>query len=227
MQIGTGKQGVLIGEYSFYKPESPDDTKSPGTICDGDAADKNRVIGWMEPAAPHASWIIYFTQQDDAVIYRQRNMNGEVVSGPLRLAATGKNYEKTGEELRDLRNAVHHYFNDPNPENEKTLRVLMYGNIPFTLTSLDKNYHDRVVFYGPHACDKCAVLICKMGREFGTDSFDYPQGPIYPNAKWIPHVCQQADIEKVNGLRALGWGPINDQPYCGEPSPAYKVTPSE
>lgn len=199
MQIGTGKQGVLIGEYGFHRIVPPKAIDHCGVVVDGDSTDKNRVIGWMEPACTIASWIVFVTQQGDAIIHRQRDMDGDAVDDPIRLSATGKNYDKEAQAFSDLRLAVHGYLNSPNCETENKLRVLMYGE--------PSAKNESVVYYGPHACDKCAVLICKMGREFGTDSFDYPQGPIYPNAKWIPHVCQQADIEKVNGLRALGWGP--------------------
>jgi hypothetical protein len=47
----------------------------------------------------------------------------------------------------------------------------------------------RIVYYGPHACQNCGVLICKMGFEFGGNAFTYPEGPIYPNTEWHPHVC--------------------------------------
>jgi len=47
----------------------------------------------------------------------------------------------------------------------------------------------RVVYYGPHSCENCGGMICKMGREFGGTSFSYPEGPIYPNTEWHPHVC--------------------------------------
>jgi hypothetical protein len=47
----------------------------------------------------------------------------------------------------------------------------------------------RITYYGPHACDNCGALICRMGFEFGGNRFDYPSGPIYPNTEWNPHVC--------------------------------------
>ncbi len=47
----------------------------------------------------------------------------------------------------------------------------------------------RIIYYGPHACQNCGVLICKMGHEFGGNAFTYPDGPIYPNTEWHPHVC--------------------------------------
>ncbi len=47
----------------------------------------------------------------------------------------------------------------------------------------------RIIYYGPHACENCGVLICKMGHNFGGNAFTYPEGPIYPNTEWHAHVC--------------------------------------
>jgi hypothetical protein len=58
---------------------------------------------------------------------------------------------------------------------------------------------ESIVYYGPHACENCyqdalpgqpkpAVMICKAAREQGGEEFDYPEGPIYPNTVWQPHV---------------------------------------
>ena len=47
----------------------------------------------------------------------------------------------------------------------------------------------RIIYYGPHACENCGEVVCKMGKEFGGNSFDYPNTPIYPNTEWHPHVC--------------------------------------
>lgn len=33
-----------------------------------------------------------------------------------------------------------------------------------------------------------------MGAEFGGNSFNQPQGPIYPNTEWHVHVCDAWDI---------------------------------
>jgi hypothetical protein len=49
--------------------------------------------------------------------------------------------------------------------------------------------NSRIIYYGPHECGNCGVLICKMGYEFGGNAFTYPSGPIYPNTEWHPHVC--------------------------------------
>lgn len=47
----------------------------------------------------------------------------------------------------------------------------------------------RIVYYGPHECSNCGVMIAKMGHQFGGNAFTYPSGPIYPNTEWHPHVC--------------------------------------
>src|SRR5438105_1294622 len=47
---------------------------------------------------------------------------------------------------------------------------------------------DTRTFYGPHACATCGALICKASREEGGEEFDYPEGLIYPNTVWRPHV---------------------------------------
>lgn len=49
--------------------------------------------------------------------------------------------------------------------------------------------NSRIIYYGPHDCERCGVTICKMGHEFGWNAFTYPEGPIYPNTEWHPHVC--------------------------------------
>ncbi len=47
----------------------------------------------------------------------------------------------------------------------------------------------KVVYYGPHPCPICGVLVARMGDEFGGSSFTYPDGPIYPNTEWHVHAC--------------------------------------
>src|ERR1700685_3688143 len=49
--------------------------------------------------------------------------------------------------------------------------------------------NSKIIYYGPHPCDNCGVLVAKMGHEFGGNAFTYPDGPIYPNTEWHPHVC--------------------------------------
>lgn len=64
--------------------------------------------------------------------------------------------------------------------------------------------HDpSLVYYGPHACADCysdlpldavrpAVMIAKLSFEQGGQAFDYPDGPIYPNTVWTPHVHRRS-----------------------------------
>jgi hypothetical protein len=47
---------------------------------------------------------------------------------------------------------------------------------------------DDIVYYGPHACGVCGVMIVKAAREQGGAEYDAPSGPIYPNTRWRPHV---------------------------------------
>ena len=49
--------------------------------------------------------------------------------------------------------------------------------------------NSKIAYYGPHTCENCGVLIVKMGTEWGGTAFTNPEGPIYPNTEWHPHVC--------------------------------------
>lgn len=60
--------------------------------------------------------------------------------------------------------------------------------------------NSRIIYYGPHACNNCGVLICKMAHEFGGNAFTYPDGPIYPNTEWYPHVCDPKVAKKYMGI---------------------------
>ena len=57
---------------------------------------------------------------------------------------------------------------------------------------------DNRVFYGPHNCKDCGDLICKASRTQGGESFNYPEGPIYPNTTWVRHNC---DLNKATDER--------------------------
>lgn len=176
MQIGHGKQGILIGEYGMSRPEglfSSDECKA-SVVSDSSSPDKNRLLGWIEPAQSMGSWIIWFTAQGDAVIYQHREPNGATFGEPIRLKGNGEG-------------------NDDEHHPRTALR-------PST------------IFYGPFACDKCAARICRTARASGGEEFTYPDGPIYPNTEWAPHVCLQGDVEKVNGLLSKGWRPPTDGP---------------
>ena len=56
----------------------------------------------------------------------------------------------------------------------------------------------RIIYYGPHPCDDCGGLICRVSLEQGGDKFDYPEGPIYPNTVWRPHSCKINEKENDN-----------------------------
>lgn len=62
--------------------------------------------------------------------------------------------------------------------------------------------NSKIVYYGPHSCENCGVEIVKMGREFGGTAFTNPEGPIYPNTEWYPHVCDPALVKKHLGSNA-------------------------
>ena len=64
--------------------------------------------------------------------------------------------------------------------------------------------NSKIVYYGPHSCDNCGIAIAKMGFEWGGTSFTYPEGPIYPNSEWHPHVC---DPRNVSARKALAGVP--------------------
>lgn len=48
---------------------------------------------------------------------------------------------------------------------------------------------DSRTFYGPHDCFSCGRKICKASNQEGGESFDYPDGPVYPNTQWNRHNC--------------------------------------
>jgi len=56
--------------------------------------------------------------------------------------------------------------------------------------------NSKIIYYGPHSCENCGVLIVKMGREWGGTAFTNPEGPIYPNSEWHPHVCDPYLVRK-------------------------------
>ena len=71
MQIGKGKQGVLIGEY-------PDGIHSK---------DGNAVIGYVQPACKNPQWILWFTKIGDGILHTRREPSGAVVDDPIHLNA--------------------------------------------------------------------------------------------------------------------------------------------
>jgi hypothetical protein len=52
----------------------------------------------------------------------------------------------------------------------------------------------RVIFYGPHGCDRCGRMIAKASLEQGGRAYNYPSGNIYPNTEWEPHVCSRTGM---------------------------------
>jgi hypothetical protein len=52
--------------------------------------------------------------------------------------------------------------------------------------------NSKIIYYGPHTCENCGVLIVRMGTEWGGTAFTNPEGSIFPNTEWHPHVCDQA-----------------------------------
>lgn len=60
--------------------------------------------------------------------------------------------------------------------------------------------NSKIVYYGPHGCERCGALICRMGFEWGGNAFTYPEGLIYPNTEWHVHVCDPKRPLKVQTL---------------------------
>jgi hypothetical protein len=126
MQIGKGKQGVLIGEYGFSRPQ---DKKT-------DTADGGGTLGWIEPACDNPQWILWFDPKGDAVLYTERETGleskyhdqdclyrkgvnypctcggpkeehqGAVVGEPIRLFARTKLETKQQKEIKRLKDEV-------------------------------------------------------------------------------------------------------------------------
>lgn len=59
--------------------------------------------------------------------------------------------------------------------------------------------NSKIVYYGPHECSNCGILIAKMGAEWGGTAFTYPDPTdhIYPNTEWHPHVCDQSRVKRI------------------------------
>jgi hypothetical protein len=62
----------------------------------------------------------------------------------------------------------------------------------------------EVIFYGPHPCHSCGVIVCKTSVEHGGMAFDYPSEPIYPNTNWAQHVCRtEPNAQEIAALRRV------------------------
>jgi hypothetical protein len=63
--------------------------------------------------------------------------------------------------------------------------------------------NSKIVYYGPHACGNCGALIVKAGTEWGGAVFTAPEGPIYPNTEWHPHICDPVAVRLMNAKRGV------------------------
>lgn len=86
------------------------------------------------------------------------------------------------------------------------MSVLVADNLLTQETNMSKHSlsfrSSRIVYYGPHPCENCGVLIVKMSPESGGNAFTAPEGPIYPNTEWHVHVCDPADVYVRKGTEA-------------------------
>lgn len=80
MQIGNGKQGVLIGEYCAPSGKSENE--------ESNWLDSNPVLGYIEPACDKPQWILWFMKNGDALLYTKREYGNSSRGGP--------NHECTG-----------------------------------------------------------------------------------------------------------------------------------
>ena len=89
---------------------------------------------------------------------------------------------------------------------------------------------DTRIFYGPHDCSSCGRKICKASVQEGGESFDYPEGPIYPNTQWNRHNCIPQACRPPSGVGpkweskgwssasvTYGWGPEAKTVYLIHP----------
>lgn len=77
MQIGKGKQGVLVGEYGGPRGET-------------NGKDSNPCLGYIEPAGDKPRWILWFYKNGDAILYTERGPTGAVIGEPVRIKARTK-----------------------------------------------------------------------------------------------------------------------------------------
>lgn len=86
MQIGHGKEGVLIGEYGMTRDtylEKPTNIKNPSEVI----PDTNPVLGYIEPACDNAQWILWFMADGSAILHQKREPTGGVLDYPIRIKA--------------------------------------------------------------------------------------------------------------------------------------------
>jgi hypothetical protein len=77
MQIGYGKQGVIIGEYGCAR----------SALKIGEPKDGMGMLGWIEPACDNPQWIMWFDKNGNAVLYTERESAGAAVGKQIRLKA--------------------------------------------------------------------------------------------------------------------------------------------
>jgi hypothetical protein len=66
MQIGSGKQGIVLGEYEK-------------------SSDLNAVIGYIQPSCENPQWILWFTNRGDAILHRSRSLTGAVLDEGMKI----------------------------------------------------------------------------------------------------------------------------------------------
>lgn len=66
--------------------------------------------------------------------------------------------------------------------------------------SADAARDPGITFYGPYPCEHCGRFIVKASREHGGAEFDSPDGPVYPNTKWVPHLHREPDLREQQKL---------------------------
>lgn len=81
--------------------------------------------------------------------------------------------------------------------------------------------NSKIIYYGPHECSNCGVLVAKMGLEWGGNTFTYPRGPIYPNTEWHAHVCDPSLVNEKPRACDVQQQPSNPigpkgSVYCGD-----------
>lgn len=83
MQIGHGKQGVIIGEYETGHPSARNIIKNGKK----QKTDTNPVLGYIQPAGDSPKWILWFMEDGSAILHQKRDENGGVLDEPLKIKA--------------------------------------------------------------------------------------------------------------------------------------------
>lgn len=59
--------------------------------------------------------------------------------------------------------------------------------------SLEKQIRNKtVIWYGPHACEKCGQMVVKQAKESGGLELDAEFEHHYPNYQWKKHKCHES-----------------------------------